>query len=203
MLFNHQKTTVYNEKESEQVENELEKNFGAITKIYHEIVSDDVHIDIAEVAETETMPFQKLFTIGMGAKKMRVPAGISKKEFERAELALFLAHPVNGDWPFTMLKTIARMPFRQNTWIGHGHTIDLGEEIAEGHAFRGALLLSLHGNGSGLKLTGGKKINYYLVIPLYPKEMQYAQLHGTDALLDRFDEHGITPVFDINRKSCC
>lgn len=203
MLFNRSQATVYTEKESAQIETALEESFGAIQKIYHEIVSDDVHLDIATVAETADMPFQKLFTIGMGAKKMHVPAGISKKDFERAELALFLTEPTNEDWPFTMLKTVARMPFEQNTWVGHGHTVDLGNDLIEGYGFRGVLLLSLHGNECELKITGGKKINYYLIIPLYPEELQYAQLHGTNALMDRFDENGITPVFDVNRKNCC
>lgn len=69
MFFNRSQTTVYTEKESAQIENALEESFGVIQKIYHEIVSDDVHLDIATVAETADMPFQKLFTIGMGAKK--------------------------------------------------------------------------------------------------------------------------------------
>lgn len=79
MLFNRSQTTVYTEKESAQIENALEESFGVIQKIYHEIVSDDVHLDIATVAETADMPFQKLFTVGMGAKKNACARGYFQK----------------------------------------------------------------------------------------------------------------------------
>lgn len=180
----------------------LEENFGPIENMYHETAAD-LPLDIVSVPKTEDMPFQKLFTIGMHSKEMAVPAAFAAQELAYAELALFLKKRPAGDWPFALLKTVAAMPFQQNTWLSDHHTIDLGGPIVADHGFCGVLLLSLHGTDSELRLPDRKKVNYYLLVPLYAQEMQFARAQGVDALLDRFDERGITPVFDPDRPNCC
>ncbi|MNI85549.1 Suppressor of fused protein (SUFU) [compost metagenome] len=56
-----------------------------------------------------------------------------------------------------------------------------------------------------LELTtkDGKIINFYAMIPVYKEEMDYKLEEGTDALLDLFDEYGISELVDIDRPNVC
>jgi len=46
-----------------------------------------------------------------------------------------------------------------------------------------------------------KAINFYAVVPLYKKEMDLKLAKGTEALLARFVEHGVTEVLDVSRRN--
>jgi len=41
------------------------------------------------------------------------------------------------------------------------------------------------------------------MIPVYKEEMDYKLEEGTDALLDLFDEYGISELVDIDRPNVC
>lgn len=188
---------------SSGIEQILQKNFGPVQNVYHETAGADLPLDIVAIAATKDLPFQKLFTIGMHKKAMAVPDVSAQNETAFAELALFLNERPADDWPFALLKKVAAMPFAQNTWLSDHHTVDLGGAFIAGRGFCGVLLLSLHGADGELRLSDRRKVNYYLLVPLYSQEMQFARAQGVDALLDRFDACGITPVFDVDRPNCC
>ena len=201
--------SVYTENDKKEIILDIENHFGSCLTILHEIVSDEIHIDIAVIPPTEEMDFYKLFTIGMGSKKMNTPKSFKQQKLERAELAMFISNDWNINpndvkyhWTINLLKTVARMPFNQNTWIGEGHSIDLVN--AENHGgFAGALLLSLQSGDNAIVLNSGKHLNFYLTVPIFKDEMLYKNHNGCDKLLDLFDNNGLTPIIDFNRKHCC
>ena len=54
-----------------------------------------------------------------------------------------------------------------------------------------------------LSLSDGRSINFYAVVPLYSEEMHLKLTKGTGALLDRFDEAGISELLDPHRANTC
>lgn len=199
----------------EDIEAHYEKYFGAIDNVYHEIVSDLVHIDVHMIPATEGRPWITLATTGMSELAMPVPDFEGSAAYRRAELLIYLP----PDWPLTLesfenednywpirwLKLLARMPHEYETWLGEGHTIpnnDPPERIAN-TPFSGFLLLppllSQPEEAYRLETADGETIRFYCLIPLYTEEMDYKIEHGVAALLDRFDTRYITEVVDITR----
>lgn len=208
-FFRSKENSSYTEIDRKEIILDIEDRFGECMTILHEIVSDDLHIDIAVVPPTDDMDFYKLFTVGMGSKEMNIPKELKRQKLQRAELAMFISKDwiINTDnvkyhWSIQLLKTIAHMPFIQNTWIGEEHTIDLLNAEKFG-GFSGALLLSLQSGRDAIILNSGKHLNFYLTIPLFKEEMLYKNQNGYDELLDLFDNNGITPINDFKRKNCC
>jgi len=181
-----------NEENIEAISNHIEKSIGKIDCVFHEIISDLVHIDIHWVKPSGKFPFHILVTSGMSDIPMNVPEGSEKNNF--AELCILLpkSWKVDGTnyltmkdafkdeenyWPLRWLKIIARFPHEYNTWVGYGHTIPNGpnaEPFADNTKLGCMLLLpslSLSTDFFTLKLNATKTIRFYCLYPLYKEEM--------------------------------
>ena len=77
----------------EAVSAHVERHLGRIGVVFHEIVSDLVHIDLLHVPPTRERPFHTLVTCGMSTRPMNVPE--DAEELRYAELMLSLP----PDWP--------------------------------------------------------------------------------------------------------
>ena len=207
---------LYTEQEMEEYESYIEKNFGKIEGIIHELVSPDIHIDIIVIAPTEKDNYYKLITMGMGAYKMNIPKELKDYELSRAELILYLppTWDINSNkeedyWPIRYLKTLARLPLQSNSWLGTGHTISSDEQnspFASNTKFCSILLLNatnLKDEELELTLKTRKTINFYQLFPLYLEEIQYKFDFGTTKLLGLFSEKDLFPIVNIERKNYC
>jgi Suppressor of fused protein (SUFU) len=206
------------------VSNHIEKHIGKIEAVFHEIVSDLVHLDVYWVAPSEQFPFHSLVTSGMSDLPMKVPEGSEQSRY--AELCILLpndwkiaAMPYsameevfkdeNNYWPVRWLKIIARFPHEYDTWVASGHTIPNGPDAAPfaANTKLGCMILlpslSIRNGFSRLKVNKTKQINFYCLYPLYKEEMDYKLKKGLDALIDRFEKHHVTDVVDINRRNVC
>jgi Suppressor of fused protein (SUFU) len=208
----------------EAISGHIESQIGKIESVFHEIVSDLVHIDVHWVKPTEKFPFHSLVTSGMSDKPMTVPEGFENNRY--AELCILL--PANWDidatdyktmeeifkdernyWPVRWLKTIARFPHQYDTWVGYGHTIPNGEnaEPFADNTKLGCMILmpslSLGMPFYTLKINDEKTIHFYCLYPLYKEEMDFKLKKGSDALLDKFEEHQIADIVDIGRRNTC
>lgn len=204
----------------EEIEAHLTKYIGEPDMVFHEIISEVVHIDVHWIQPSANYPYHILVTSGMSDLKMNVPDEVENKEiYERAELMVVLPadwkigeedfKDDNNYWPVYFLKRLARFPHEYHTWLGYGHTIPNGmdaEEIAN-TGFGCMLLLppmlSFEEEFLELQTKDGNTINFYAMIPVYKEEMDYKLEEGTDALLDLFDEYGITELVDIERPNVC
>ena len=212
------------EQNIEAISEHIEKHIGKIEIVFHEIVSDLVHIDVHWVKPTKQFPFHTLVTSGMSDKPMTVPQGLDDHKY--AELCILLPEDwqidgtsyltmeqafknENNYWPVRWLKTIARFPHEYDTWVGHGHTIPNGENadpFAENTKLGCMILfpsLSLGSNFFNLRINEDKNINFYCLYPLYKEEMNFKLKNGSDALLDKFEKHNLTDIVDIKRKNTC
>jgi hypothetical protein len=195
----------------------IEKHVGEVDLVFHELISDKVHVDVHFVKPSAKFPFNVLVTSGMSDLPMTVPEGL--EQFKYAELCVLLPadwkideasfNDENNYWPVRWLKTIARFPHDYKTWIGHGHTIPNGENadpFAENTKLGCMLLLPsilLGEEFSTLKINDEKVISFYCLMPIYKEEMQLKLKKGTDALLDKFDEFDISEIIDLDRTNTC
>ncbi|MDU1910713.1 suppressor of fused domain protein [Fusobacterium sp.] len=201
---------VYEEKEIDILEEYIIERYGNFTNVFHEIVSPDIHVDIAIIPPRKESDYYTLITMGMGAHKMNVPKELSKYNLERAELIINLPKDWNLQntdeeiwyWPLRWLKILARLPIEQNTWLGFGHTVPSGEPVAEDVLFNCMLLID---DDSKVTVSKDKDINFYTVVPIYEEEMQYKFKNQAEGLLELFEKSGIPypPVVDKKRKNLC
>ena len=202
---------VYTEEEMEAIEGHIEKHFGEIENVFHEIVSPDIHVDICIVPPSQERDYYTLVTMGMGAHRMNVPEELAEYKLERAELAIALPADWKLDqesmqderwyWPIRLLKVLARLPITSDTWLGFGHTMDNEEDFAENTKLCAAILTGPQGTEDGSEvciLPGGEEVNFYQVIPLYRDELEYKMEHDADALLNKM--RGISFVVNPTRQ---
>lgn len=205
---------LYTEQEISEYEAFVEKNFGKRDIVLPGCVSQDIHLDIIIIPPTEGHPFYKLITMGMGAFQMNVPTELAESELEHAELVLYL--PADWQlnswddqyyWPVRLMKVMGRIPIDNNSWLGFGHTVHEDAErlyFGENTRFNTMLLLNarnLDNEQLDLRLSGGKKINFYQMFPLYQEELDIKKETSLENLLSLFDEDDISPVFNIHRKN--
>lgn len=208
---------VYNAEDIKLYEEYVKKNIGDFDKVYHELYSPDVHLDILIIPPDTKNNFYKLVTRGLGAYKMNVPDVIKDEGLDRAELVLYLPPDWNFDfekeengWVISQIKNIARTPIMEDSWIGFGHTFSEDEKstipFAKNTKFSSTLLLNaLNKDYEFLDLTLPNKgrINFYQIFPLYKEEMLYKQQKGVEALMKLFSDKDLVPVVNINRKNYC
>ena len=196
----------------EDVEAHIEKHIGPIESVFHEIVSDVVHVDILYIKPAPDRPYHVLVTSGMSDLAMTVPEEM--RAFDRAELMIALPEdwPINEQafqdeanyWPIRWLKIVGRLPHEYETWIGYGHTIPNGDpaEPISGTQFVGVMVMPplwLGNDFFQLEAASGDTVSFYELVPLYDEEMNFKLRNGADALQEKFADKEIGYVVDINR----
>lgn len=188
--------------------------------VYHEILSDLVHIDVHILRPAGEGDCYVLYTTGMSDLPMHLPEEIADREdLKYAELYMLLPGdwnvgeenrtaqdlPYESFWPIQMLKFLARFPHEYQTWLGWGHTIPNGPDytpICEGVGFGGAVLDQLT-LVPPVKTEDGKEISMLMVVPAYKEEIEFKLKYGMEGLSDRFAERKLPLVLDIHRPNFC
>lgn len=190
---------------------------GEVDEVFHEIVSDLVHIDVHHVKPQQDHPFHKLVTSGMSDRPMTAPPGAEDQRFAELVVVLPPEWDVSMDafkreenyWPIRLMKILARLPHEYDTWLWWGHTVPNGEPpapYAPNNTFTGAIItpaLTLPQEFFELKISMDKTICFFAVIPLYTEEMELKLRKGADALFDRFDNAEVNEIIDMRRKNVC
>jgi Suppressor of fused protein (SUFU) len=205
--------------EAEEIEEHLARFIGEASWVFHEIVSDLVHLDVHIVEPTAERDWWTLFTTGMSALPMTVPEGCEALRY--AELMVMLpadwkvremkVTPPPPDleqwyWPIRWLKQLARLPHDYGTWIGFGHTIpngDPAEPFAPDTKLCGWALIppiTIPDEGRSVELSDGREVHFYCLHAVHHAEMSLKLNKGMDALLDAFEKHDVSEVLDLNRK---
>lgn len=205
-----------NEENIEAISNHIERHVGEIEMVFHELVSDLVHVDIHWVAPTDERPIHTLITSGMSDRPMVVPDDCEDLRFAELMITLPPDWPISQEafedesnyWPIRLMKMLARLPHEYETWLGVGHTVpngDPAEPYSPDTDFSCALILppvTLEDEFHELEVDG-EIINFYAIVPLYAEETDYKLKHGLDKLLDRFGEADVGEVIEIGRKNSC
>lgn len=196
----------------EEVEAHIEKHIGPVETVFHELVSDLIHLDVLYIPPTADRPFAVLATSGVSDLAMAVPDG--SEEFARAELLIALPDtwPISEEafkdetnyWPVRWLKYIGRLPHEYDTWIGWGHTIPNGNppEPISNTEFVGLMVSPpywLDPDFFQFTASNGDVVSFYELIPLYSEEMELKLNKGAEELQRRLEKEDIDFVLDIDR----
>jgi hypothetical protein len=197
----------------ERISDHIERYLGEVKSVFHELVSDTVHIDIHHIEPTQDWPFHTLVTSGMSDLPMNVPEGVDATRHMELMVTLpghwQLTEEAFKDekwyWPVRELKYLARFPHKYDTWLGWGHTIpngDPAQPFADDTKLSGILLLppvSVPEEFLRLEIDDEKTIEFFCLVPLYSEEMNLKLTRGSSALLERFDQHDINDIVDLRR----
>lgn len=196
----------------EEISDHIEKYVGEIHIVFHEIVSEQVHIDIHWVKPTKEKPFHTLVTSGMSDKPMNTPDGIEDCDYAELSICLPQEWKISEEdfkdetnyWPIRWLTYLARFPHEYNTWLGYGHTIpngDPAESFAENTKLNTMVLLPsivFNEKFHTLELKN-KTIDFYTLIPLYSDEVELKMKKGVESLFDGFDKFNVSDILEIKR----
>jgi hypothetical protein len=204
-------------KSAELISQHISKHFGDETSVFHEIVSNLIHVDINIIDPTPSRPYYTLITSGMSDRPMRPP-----KEYRlltRAELMMSLPAdwPMHEKafkdernyWPIRILKELARLPHEHSTWLWATHTVPNGDppkRYSKNTRLCCALLAMPQLTPEEfpkLEAGPGKIIHFHGVVPLYREEMDYKLANGADALEERLEEAGVTELLSLKRVNVC
>lgn len=193
----------------------IETHLGPVESVFHELLSDQLHVDVHLVRPTPERPHWTLVTSGMSDRPMNSPDADDRY----AELFLSLPGnwPLGNDafedeanyWPLRWLTTLARLPHDYDTWLGWGHTVpngDPAEPFAPSTSFCCWLVLPplLAPEEFGeLQVRPEKRIRFLALVPLYEDEMQYKLDEGAQELVQRFEARGVTELVHVGRPSAC
>lgn len=197
----------------EDIQKHIGHHLDEVVSVHHELVSDQIHLDVALVPPGPGRPFQTLVTMGMSQRPMTLPpeqrqVGAS----DRTELVVLL--PPEWDltdsrhfWPLATLKTLARIPYEHRTWLGPGHTVTNGDPpapYADGTALAGALVGPLaepvRGLGT-LRRAAGEQIQFLTVTYVTADEMDFKLKRGDARLVDQLVDAGVYGVVQATRPS--
>lgn len=208
---------VGNEAAIEAISDHIERHVGPVDMVFHEILSDLVHIDVHWVRPTEDRPVHSLITSGMSDRPMVVPDECLELQFAELMITLPEDWEISEEafesedwyWPIRLMKTLARLPHEYETWLGMGHTVPNGdppEPYAENTGFCCALVmptLNVPDEFGTLEREDQPAIHFYSIVPLYAEEMDFKLNKGLDDLLDRFDKAGVSDLIEIDRPNVC
>lgn len=201
----------YTEDEFNELTSYIEKSFGGkITNIYHEKVSEHVHIDIVEVGPSKGADYYKLVSVGAGAYEMNIPWQLKGCHLERAEVVMLLPkeNKISLDdpesiWPIIKMKEIIRTPIREDSWLGYGHTFGDGIPLTKNTDMKWiGLVTACDKDCQQMEcVIGDKIINFYQMLPMYDEELKYKRKHTMDNLIMILDEKDFPIMMDPKRKN--
>lgn len=190
----------------ELLQQHLDQYLGTEGKVFHEVVSETVHLDLSVHEPTEERPFYTIATMGVSDAGLNVPAGAD--EFRYIELLCYLPVGWNVDfqnvgdeswWPGRLLKQLGRFVHEYRTFFAPGHTIPspVGPYTG-GSVLETALLVPplLDDEAFHVFEANGKSCRFLAVWPITPAECQLKLERGTGDLLDMLEKAGVSPVID-------
>src|SRR5262245_30350106 len=184
----------------------IERHIGPVDMVFHEIVSDMIHLDVHQVRPSERFPFHTLVTSGMSEAPMTVPEGYPGPRY--LELCMCLprdwrmpgpSEEEHGEaaverlcWPVRWLKNLARLPHEYDTFLGYGHTVPNGdppEPVADNAPFRCMTVTLPYAfpPGFGRLEASGRQIMFLMIAPLFVEEMNLKLKRGAEALEDLWE----------------
>jgi hypothetical protein len=144
--------------------------------------------------------FWTLVTSGLSDHRMAVPGDLGP-EHARAELVLYVPEPTPSH--VRLLQTCAALATEPETWLGHGHSIPNGQPPAPlfpGSELKALLLLRTILEPDAFlpdHLTiEGDPVNFLWLVPITAAELDLKLVQGLPALLQRFDEGGLSHLLD-------
>lgn len=201
--------------DTEVLEAHITEHLGPVDFVYHEILSDLVHVDVHHVPPTSQCPYHFLVTTGMSDRPMQAPEGAEDCSYAELLVVLPGAWPVTQEafadeqhyWPVRSLKFLARLPHAYDTWLWWGHSVPNGDPPEPFHssvAFSCLLLgpsLLAPAAFAKCEVRPDKVVHFFALHPLFPEETALKLRGGAEAVFDAFGKHGITELISPDRRN--
>ena len=199
----------------EAISRHIERFVGKPATVFHELISDKVHIDVHIVEPSEQFPWYTLVTSGMSDRPMRAPEQCADRKYAE----LFLCLPADWKmgqedwkseacyWPIKALKFLARFPHQYDTWLWYGHTIPNGDPPEPFHELTklcSFILLRpqrVPVDFHTLKIEEEKTIHFFAVVPLYADELAFKLQNGAEAVENSLVAAGYSELIAPVRES--
>ncbi|MBC7806727.1 MAG: suppressor of fused domain protein [Akkermansiaceae bacterium] len=208
---------ISDEEAIESIDNHIRKHIGKVETVFHDLISDLVHITIQIVAPTPGRDYYTLVTSGMSDRPMSTPQ--QAKGWEYAELMICLPptwkmtwEDFDDDanyWPIHWLKQLAHLPHGNDSWLCVSHTVPNGDpakpyaantELCCAYLSQPALFdESFH----KLVVSEEKTVRFYAFVPLYAEEADWKLKHGADSLDAKLSAISVSELLDIRRPNAC
>lgn len=199
----------------EEITRHIEEYIGPVKTVFHELISDIVHIDVHIVAPTPERNHYTLVTSGMSDKAMTPPAEYPDLKYSELMICLPPDWPMSSEewkehknyWPVHMLKFLARFPHEYKTWLWSMHTLPHGDPpqpFAPDTNLCGMILLppvTVRSEFQELKISDEKTIYFHALVPLHADEMDLKLKRGAEALFDGFNRNGVSELLKPGRPS--
>jgi len=190
----------------EEITAHVERCYGPVRRVMHEVISDHLHVDVLIADVAEDHPYITIVTSGMSDLPMQSKDG-SPTRCE-VMMRLMVNHPVSQEafadeanyWPIRRLKMLARMPHELDTFFAAGHTIatDPPTPVHPKSEFCAlGLLEPLDEAARTLRTKDGLDIAFLQVVPLYREELEWKLKQPTlGALAELFDKESFRTAYD-------
>lgn len=182
-----------------------------VRRFYEERVGpspDEVPVESTELADLRLLLHDTrdvgvpctAVTLGMSGRRMSLPPEATDHP-ARAELIAYL--PAADEEHTAWLAWLARLPFIDDTWFGHGHTIYSPTPLFPDSLLQHFLLLpSLVKGHRDMDVTvEGDAVGLWWVVPITDDERNFKLARGVDDLLEVFELKRLPLVIDPTRKS--
>lgn len=186
----------YTPKQMEEIIGFIEENFGGGEFIAHERESEYVHTDV-NISDDGEM--KNLVTFGMGAGRMNAPV----EPFERIELVMSVSQDIDIIVPLGELVRLSKYPFRNDTWLGMGHTVNFTDDFKKAFGYEYILLAPSSLVFSPRDTTNDvKNVIFLTVVPIYKDEREWIVENNSFVYLDLLYNKFGDDMFkvDVNRE---
>jgi hypothetical protein len=201
----------------ERITAHFERHIGRPDNVYHEILSELVHIDVHIIKPCKKRNFYTLLTSGMSDRPMTPPPEAPHCSYAELMICLPPDWPMTDKalrnntnyWPIYWLKSLARFPHEYETFLWRTHTVpngDPAEPFADNTKFNCMMLidpLTTTDEFHELRVSDEKTISFFALVPLYAEEVELKLKKGADALLARFEKCRVNEVLNIKRTNTC
>ncbi len=201
----------YTEQQMNEIEAFINEQWGDNKDGYivHEIESKYVHTDVSIIEDSEGGGIT-LATFGMGAREMKSPF----PNYDRIELVMYGSSGLRAKEDEKLNKKnmiacselvrLSKYPFANDTWFGHGHTINASEGFTKTFGYQFFFFME-YNHAPALSDLG--KVRFLLAVPVYEDERNWMASHDDgsqrffDAYFDSFaDDDNSIFMIDVPRK---
>lgn len=175
----------YTPEQMDQVLEFINQSFGNGEEglVGHEIESEYVHTDVAVVTTDEGC--RCFATFGMGAREMNSPI----VDLARAELMMFASPDMELTDQEALavaseLQWLSKIPFRNDTWLGPGHTVPASDHFCKTFGFD-AFVLDVIAAKDFEELG---KILFLVAIPIYEEEREAMMRGNSLDVMEQLEE---------------
>ncbi|MBE6573295.1 MAG: suppressor of fused domain protein [Ruminococcaceae bacterium] len=173
----------YTEKQMDEIQKFISDNLGGDEGcIAHETESEYVHTDV-NIAKGGCVTY---CTFGMGARIQNSPLS-DMKRIEIFMTARDLEVMSEGSMIISSeLCSVSKLPFRENTWLGEGHTVDVSRRFKERFGYHALLFCATQLTA---ELSGLGTVKLLMAIPIYEEEYNWVVANNSLEYIKQFFSH--------------